>query len=132
MKTEFELEKKEKFYMCYSVGVPKGTPREHYTISKHDISTMKQSVVAFVGEYIVVAERDEFYGGEKSKRYQSKLMVDPTWGTLFRCAKAAQQRTLDLHHAFFEGAYTPTMNGKQRTVVVNGREIPILHLSLGS
>lgn len=108
--------------MTYSVGVPKGTPREHYRTDKHDITTMKQKVVAFEGPCIVIADRDEFWGGEKSQAYRSRIINSPTWGQLFTCAKAQQKKTLDLHHSFFEGAHVSRR--------VNGTTY--LKLSLGS
>lgn len=116
----------EKFHMCYSVGVPKGTPREHYRTDQHDITTMKQKIRAFEGKCVVKAEADPFWGGEKSKPYCSRVLENPTWGDLFRCSKAQQKKTLDLHHSFFEGAYV------SYTYEDNGVTYKILRLSLGS
>jgi hypothetical protein len=121
--------KLKQFYMVFSVSPKKDTPLEHYHMDKHDIRTMKQNVVAFTGKYVVVAEADEFWGGPNSKTYVSKVMENPTWGKLFQCAKAAQKKTLDLHHAFFESAYVPKDNN---TIVVGGQEATVLRLSLGS
>ena len=124
-----EMREKDMFHMVFSVGPKKDTPREDYYVNRIDIKTMKQNVVAFVGKYVVVAERDEFWGSERSRYYRSKVFENPTWGQLFNCAKAAQKRTLDLHHSFFEGAYVPA---KDSSIVVGGQEATILKLSLGS
>jgi hypothetical protein len=123
---------KDDFGMLFSVGPKKDTPRSDYRTDKHDISTMKQQVVAFVGLYVVVAERDEFWGGEQSKDYRSPVLHNPTWGRLFTCAKAAQRHTRDVHHAFFEGAYV-RMNGTHPvTMEIDGQTVTVLDLSLGS
>jgi hypothetical protein len=126
------MQEGEKFSMLYSVGPKKDTPRSHYRVSNHDISYMKQQIVAFVGLYVVVAERDEFWGGEKSKRYQSSVLLNPTWGRLFVCAKQAQKRTRDAHHAFFEGAYVRKQAGVPVTLQVGDQTVTVLELSLGS
>lgn len=118
----------EKFYMRFSVGPQKDTPREHYTKDSYGINTMKRNVVAFSGKCVVVAEADLFFGGEYSKPYRSAVLKNPTWGRLFQCAKAAQKKTLDLHHAFFEGVYV--QSGPK--AIVNGEEVTVLCLSLGS
>lgn len=123
---------KPQFAMVFSVGPKKDTPREHYTTGVHDIKTMKKNVVAFKGRYVVIAERDEFWGGALSRTYQSKILTDPTWGQLFRCAKAAQKRTLDLHHAFFEGAYVRKFGGPDGTIQIDGDVVHVLQLALGS
>ena len=108
--------------MIFSVSPRKETPREHWYTNKIGIRTMKQNVVAREGWCVVIEPGDEFWGGEKSKPYRSRLMQNPTWGQLFRCAKAAQKKTLDYHHQFFEGVY----------VADSASDVTVLRLSLGS
>ena len=60
-------------------------------------------IVALEGPCKVIAERDEFYGGKKSKPYEGKLLINPTWGQLFIEAMKQQQKTLNFHHIFLEG-----------------------------
>jgi hypothetical protein len=128
---ERSMEEK-KYYMCYSVSPPKGTPMQDYYTDKLDIRSMKQKVVAFKGRYVVVAEADEFWGGKESKQYQSRVLVDPTWGQLFKCAKAAQKKTNDLHHSFFEGAGVRKIAGVPKTMEIRGETVTVLELHLGS
>jgi hypothetical protein len=129
MKGTLHLPKKDPFCMIFSVGPKKGTPKDEYITTKHDISYMKQSVVAWQGKCVVVAAADEFWGGPGSKPYRSKVMNNPTWGQLFQCAKAAQKKTLDLHHCFFEGVYCSKDMVK---AIIDGQEVIELKLALGS
>jgi hypothetical protein len=121
--------KDTQFYMAYSVSPKKDTPREHIRMDDIGCANLKQNIVAFEGKYVVVAEADEFWGGEKSQRYQSSVLLNPTWAVLYRCAKAQQKRTKDLHHSFFEGAYVPSINN---TITVGEETATVLRLSLGS
>ena len=64
---------------------------------------LKQNITAFTGLCQVRADRDEFFGGEKSRDFRSKILLNPTWRQLFAVAKKQQETTRDLHHDFFEG-----------------------------
>jgi hypothetical protein len=101
----------------YSVHI-KGTP----TVKKNDIKYTKQNVLAFEGKVRVVAHADDFFGGEESRAFRSRVLENPTWGTLFRVFKSQMKRTRDYHHAFLEGA---------RVVGTDG-EVKIVELLLGS
>lgn len=91
---------------------------------------MKQSIVAFRGLCQVRAERDEFFGGDQSRPYRSKVLLNPTWRQLFAIAKKQQQATKDLHHDFFEGYYD---TGKDDlSVHPNHLPVRIIELALGS
>jgi len=118
--------------MFFSVGPKKDTPREHYRVDANDCTYMKQNVRAFEGKYIVKAYADEFWCAHDfvSKPYVSKVLENPTWGQLFSCAKAAQLKTGDFHHAFFEGAYVSTH--EKEVHFHNGEQVAVLRLSLGS
>lgn len=100
------------------------------TFTKKDLDDMPEMEikegVSFVGKCIVRAKADEFFGGENSKPYQSKVMDSPTWDDLFQCAVEQQKLTNDLHHNFFEDAY---IAGKE---FINGEEVTVLKLFLGS
>lgn len=91
---------------------------------------MKQNIVAFRGLCQVRAERDEFFGGEDSRPYRSKVFLNPTWRQLFAAAKQQQKATGDLHHDFFEG-YQDT--GKDDfNAHPNHLPVRVLRLCLGS
>lgn len=101
----------------YSVHV-KGTP----TVVRNDIEYTKQNVVAFEGRVRVVAYRDDFFGGDESRAYRSRVLENPTWGTLFRVFKSQVKATRDYHHAFLEGARVVRREG----------DVQIVELLLGS
>ena len=64
----------------------------------------KRSVVAFHGPCRVEAPREDFFACDESEPYVGPVIESPTWGRLFREAKAQQKKTRDWHHDFFEGA----------------------------
>ena len=93
-------------HAVYSVHI-KGTPtvRKYYSVYDGDYyEVTKQSVVAFEGRVRVVAYADGFFGGDESRAYRSRILVNPTWGTLFRVFKSQMRKTKDYHHQFLEGA----------------------------
>jgi len=104
-------------------------PRMNYSVmtgSKND-QYLDFDIVAIDGPCKVIAEKDEFYGGKKSKAYEGALLVNPTWGQLFIEAMKQQQNTLDFHHSFLEGAeISATVKNGGLTVV------QFIHLHLGS
>lgn len=59
--------------------------------------------VATKGKVMVVAEGDEFFGGRKSKSYQSSILENPTWLDLYKESHDVMKMTGDEHHCFFEG-----------------------------
>ncbi len=83
----------------YSVYI-KGQP----SYRRRDLEYTKRSVVAFHDRVRVEASADEFFGGDDSRSYRSRIMVNPTWGQLFQVFKSQMKRTRDYHHAFLEGA----------------------------
>ena len=87
----------------------------------------KQTVVAFHGACVVREEQSDFFGGEESSAYQSKVMVNPTFRKLYGIAKEQQKATKDYHHIFFEGVLD---TGED--VVVRGQTVRLLRLMLGS
>ena len=101
----------------YSVHVS-GKP----SVVKNGIRYTKQNVVAFEGKVRVIAYRDDFFGGDESRSFKSKVLVNPTWGSLFRVFKSQVKATRDYHHAFLEGARVVRQEG----------DVKIVELSLGS
>lgn len=128
--------------MIYSVYVSEFTlDKEPSLVSKvrqdNHGYVMKRNVVAFEGRYKVYVPATDFFGGEDSRPYVSKVLVNPTWGVLYNCAKRSMKCTNDAHHVFFEGAYkgvswpswlwTRRLWGK-----ISPDDVTILHLALGS
>lgn len=101
----------------YSVHI-KGTP----TVEKNGIEYTKQNVLAFEGKVRVVAHADDFFGGDESRAFRSRVLENPTWGSLFRVFKSQMKRTRDFHHSFLEGADVVRMEG----------DVKIVELRLGS
>jgi len=106
----------------YSVHV-KGKP----CIMLDGIPYTKQNVVAVQDRVRVVAHRDGFFGGDDSKGYRSRIMLNPTWGQLFRCFQSQIRTTKDYHHAFLEGATV-----LRREVDEDGVSYAVVELLLGS
>lgn len=91
---------------------------------------LKQNVTAFQGLCQVRADRDQFFGGEDSRDFRSKVLLNPTWRQLFAIAKKQQQATRDFHHDFFEG-FRET--GKvDYNIHPNHLPVAIIQLQLGS
>lgn len=86
-----------------------------------------RNICVTTGPCIVEAAADEFWGGEESKSYRSRIIHYPTWGQLFRIAVRQQKRTRDMHHDFFEGARIV-----RRITQPDGTEVKVLELVLGS
>lgn len=70
---------------------------------------VKKNVIAYKGKARVQVEADDYFGGSDSQPYLSRVLTNPTYGTLFNHAKKAQQMTKDFHHVFFEGIWVYTM-----------------------
>jgi hypothetical protein len=106
---------------------------KHYPIMNYSVwnangkTYLEFDNVAFEGPCKVIADKTEFYGGKKSKAYEGALIVNPTWGQLFIEAMKQQQKTLDFHHSFLEGA-------EISATVKNGGLVMVqfIHLHLGS
>ena len=120
--------------MRYSVGVTEqeveSNPhlREHVYKNEYGFWTIKQKAQAYRGKCRVQVEADDYFGGQDSQPYLSRVLINPTWGTLFRCAKRAQKFTKDYHHDFFENFWVYTVEPCPKT----GEDIAIIRLSLGS
>jgi hypothetical protein len=108
---------------------------KHYPQMSYSVTTDHKTpqyldfdIVACDGPCKVIAERDEFYGGKKSKPYEGKLLVNPTWGQLFIEAMKQQQKTLDFHHSFLEGGrIVGTVKNENGETIVQ-----FINLGLGS
>ena len=91
---------------------------------------IKQNAVAFWGLCQVQAAADPFFGGEESKPFRSRVLLNPTWRQLFAIAKKQQQHTKDVHHDFFEGYYDTGRD--DLSVHQNNLPVRIIELALGS
>ena len=78
--------------------------------------------VAIPGPVRVEAEADEFFGGPDSLPYRSRVMMNPTWRQLMRCAAAQAKKTLDEQHVFLEDFDIVRMDGT----------VTVIRLFLGS
>lgn len=112
--------------MIYSVYATKSTP-DQMKVSKKCIDYIKQTTIAFYGACIVKAGSSEFFGGEDSRDFQSKVLINPTYRKLFGVSKQQRKATKDDHHIFFEGIFD---TGKD--VEVKGQNVRVLELLLGS
>jgi hypothetical protein len=110
----------------YSVHI-EGTPTVTKYLGDYPVQYTKQSVIAFHDRVRVVACKDDFFGGDESKAFKSRILVNPTWGQLFRVFKTQMKRTQDYHHQFLEGARIV-----RREVDKDGVSYGIVVLSLGS
>jgi len=106
----------------YSVYVP-GTPFHE----KDGCKYTKQNVVAFHDRVRVVGPRDPMWGGDESREYRSRIMVNPTWRQLLRCLSSQMKKTKDFHHQFLEGAHIV-----RREVDKDGVSYAVVRLITGS
>jgi hypothetical protein len=106
----------------YSVHI-KGTP----TVVRNGCEYTKQSVVAFHDRVRVVGHADDFFGGDESRDYRSKILVNPTWRALLGCLQSQMKRTRDYHHCFLEGA-----RSVRREVDKDGVSYAVVELITGS
>ncbi len=58
--------------------------------------------VAIEGRCMLMAKRDEFWGGKESEDYSSPVLENPTWLEVSVLANAAIKTTNDFHHRFLE------------------------------
>lgn len=82
--------------------------------------------VAIPGRAVIVATSDEFFGGAKSRDFQSDVLQDPTWLDLYVVGNAQIKATRDRHHSFLEGVE------RKGSTQVDGEEVPTYELILGS
>ena len=111
--------------IIYSVG-PKGTTPESDIVTRDGIRYIKRTAVAFNGPCIVTADGDDFWGGEDSRSYRSRVMESPTWASLMSVAASQQKATRDFHHAFLEDVCPVG------TEIIKGQKVTVLHLIMGS
>jgi hypothetical protein len=97
------------------------------TKANFSVCNVKQKDVAFRDRVRVVGPRDEFWGGELSKEYRSRIMVNPTWGQLLRCLTSQMKKTRDFHHCFLEDASIV-----RREVDKDGVSYAVVRLETGS
>jgi hypothetical protein len=59
--------------------------------------------IAVEGKCIFKRERSDFWGGETSKDYSSKILSNPTWKEVCVLADESIKKVNDYHHVFLEG-----------------------------
>ena len=106
----------------YSVNV-----MDQPSVMRNGSRYTKRNVVAFHDRVRVVGHRDDYFGGEESRSYRSRIMVNPTWGQLFRVFQSQMKTTRDYHHAFLEGARIV-----RREVDTEGVSYAVVELLTGS
>lgn len=74
-----------------------------YDSDDSDVPIDNLDNVAIEGKVVFASKRNEFYGGEKSKNYQSEVIENPTWLQVCVYANEMIKTTRDLHHVFLEG-----------------------------
>ena len=91
-------------YSAYRYDAPAGSSNDPMaTLATSDVIVNNLDEVAFAGKIKFVAEPDDFYGGSKSRRYESPVLDSPTWLDLTVLANDMIHRVRDTHHCFFEG-----------------------------
>lgn len=68
-----------------------------------DIPVDNLDKIAVEGKVKFVNERDEFWGGQESKDWESEILINPTWLDVCVLANEMIQTTKDFHHVFLEG-----------------------------
>lgn len=61
------------------------------------------SEIAFEGRCVLVAVKDEYFGGDNSTDYISEVLENPTWAEVFIRFSESMKHTGDKHHWFLEG-----------------------------
>lgn len=79
--------------------------------------------VAIKGKCILVGYKDEFFGGDKSRDYQSLIAENPTWLDIAVLANDMIEVTNDYHHVFLEGV----SNTRKKI-----DDIPVYEFDMGS
>lgn len=118
--------------MIYSASVTErdvdANPDLRSKVRKDDCGWVyKRSAIAYKGKCRVHVEASQYFGGEDSQSYLSRVIKNPTWGTLYKHAKKSMDVTKDTHHIFFEDFWLYTVEPDPK----HG-EVGILRLSLGS
>lgn len=114
--------------MIYSLYVTDATLKNNPSLvskvrqDKNGHLVIKKSAIAYEGKCRLKAEANDYFGGEDSQTYLSRVLVNPTYATLFKHAKKSQEYTKDYHHDFFEGFWVSLMEN----------DVAIIRLEFGS
>jgi len=73
-----------------------------YSSDDNDNPINNLNDIAAHGNVILFRDKDECWGGEKSRGYQSPVLTNPTWLTCAIHANRSVIATKDRHHVFFE------------------------------
>lgn len=98
--------------------------------SVFDVSTRKDierlMKPAIKGRCRIVADADDFFGGEGGKDYCSKVLTNPTYADLLKVLDEQIKATRDDHHVFMEGVV------KRRRAKKYADSVPEYEFLLGS
>lgn len=83
---------KKKTYVSYSA----------YETDKNDEPIDNLDKVAVNGKVILIQRDSDYWGDEKSKVYESKILENPTWLEVAICANDMIHTVRDFHHVFLE------------------------------
>ena len=74
-----------------------------YKTDKDDVPINNLNEIAATGKVVLIAPRNEFYGGKDSRSYKSPVLENPTWLQVCVYANEMITTTKDKHHVFLEG-----------------------------
>ena len=107
-----------------------------YKSDKRETPIDNLDKVAVEGKVILIGQRDEFWGGEKSRNYVSEVLDNPTWLDVAVCANAMIRRVRDEHHVFLEGLtkgnYTYNLKLKEKISKILKPGIKVYEFCMGS
>ena len=98
------------------------------TVEKEGVERIIDNLdeIAVKGYVRFESERNDFFGGPKSKDYRSKILKNPTWLEVAVYCEKKIRKTRDYHHCFLEAIKF------LRTEKIKGKEVQIFDFSMGS
>jgi len=112
-------------YSVYPWPDEKYLPEELF-MDVYGNAALKRNLVALEGHCMIRSEAAPNVFAKNSKPYQSRIMCNPTWDKLFKCAKNQQRRTRDFHHNYFEDFIVTHHE------IIKNKKVFILKLLIGS
>ena len=86
-----------------AVGVDCQVQYSAYLLDDHNVPIDNLDEVAASGRVQFVRESSYLFGGQRSRKYISLVVENPTWLDVCRCAAESITVTLDNHHVYLEG-----------------------------
>ena len=84
-----------------------------YPTDKDDNPIDNLDKIAIQGKAILLAARDDFYGGKRSKNYRSPVVENPTWLQIAVLANDMIRTVRDSHHCFLENVEKLAMTSRE-------------------